>query len=63
MFYSCGIGINHNGDINIAKKLIDLAAFAGATRLNFKNAQLTLFTQRKNWPSLVKAPLEQQMAI
>jgi N-acetylneuraminate synthase len=30
------IGINHNGDINIAKKLIDLAAFAGCDAVKFQ---------------------------
>ena len=30
-------GVNHNGDINIAKKLIDVAAFAGADYIKFQN--------------------------
>jgi N-acetylneuraminate synthase len=30
------IGINHNGDIDIAKKLIDLAAFAGCDAVKFQ---------------------------
>ena len=30
------IGINHNGDINLAKKLIDLAKKLGVMLLNFK---------------------------
>ena len=30
------IGINHNGDVNIAKKLIDLAAFAGCDAVKFQ---------------------------
>jgi N-acetylneuraminate synthase len=30
------IGINHNGDINIAKKLIDLAAFGGCDAVKFQ---------------------------
>lgn len=32
------IGINHNGDIDIAKKLIDVAAVAGANAVKFKSA-------------------------
>ena len=30
------IGINHNGDINIAKKLIDIAAVAGCDAVKFQ---------------------------
>ena len=30
------IGINHNGDINIAKQLIDIAAFAGCDAVKFQ---------------------------
>lgn len=30
------IGINHNGDINIAKKMIDLASFAGCDYVKFQ---------------------------
>lgn len=30
------IGINHNGDIDIAKKLIDVAAVAGANAVKFQ---------------------------
>ena len=29
------IGINHNGDIKIAKKLIDIAAVAGCNSVKF----------------------------
>ena len=29
-------GVNHNGDINIAKKLIDIAAHAGADLVKFQ---------------------------
>ena len=30
------IGINHNGDINIAKKLIDISVFAGCDVVKFQ---------------------------
>ena len=30
------IGINHNGDIDIAKKLIDIAAVAGCDAVKFQ---------------------------
>ena len=35
-FVVAEIGINHNGDIDIAKKLIDLAAFAGCDAVKFQ---------------------------
>ena len=35
-FIVAEIGINHNGDISIAKKLIDLAAFAGCDAVKFQ---------------------------
>ena len=35
-FIIAEIGINHNGDINIAKKLIELAAFAGCDAVKFQ---------------------------
>jgi len=34
------IGINHNGDIEVAKKLIEEAANAGFNAVNSKNAPL-----------------------
>ena len=30
------IGINHNGDLNIAKKLIDIAALSGCDAVKFQ---------------------------
>jgi len=36
------IGINHNGDINIAKKLIDLAAFAGCDAVKFQKRTIDI---------------------
>ena len=35
IFIVAEIGINHNGDINIAKKLIDIAQEAGADAVGF----------------------------
>jgi N-acetylneuraminate synthase len=43
------IGINHNGDLDIAKRLIDVAAFAGADAVKFQ----------KRTPEIC-VPLEQQ---
>ncbi len=35
-FIIAEIGIDHNGDINLAKKLIDGAVFAGANAVKFQ---------------------------
>ena len=36
------IGINHNGDIEIAKKLIDMSKSAGCDFVKFQKEQLIL---------------------
>jgi len=41
-FIIAEIGINHNGDINIAKKLIDLAAFAGCDAVKFQKRTINV---------------------
>ena len=35
VFIIAAIGINHNGDLDIAKKLIDVAAFSGCDAVKF----------------------------
>ena len=42
------IGINHNGDINIAKKLIDMSKKLDVIQLNFKKGILNPYIQKKN---------------
>jgi len=42
VFIIAEIGINHNGDINIAKKLIDGAVFAGADAVKFQKRTIDL---------------------
>jgi N-acetylneuraminate synthase len=41
-FIIAEIGINHNGDINIAKRLIDLAAFAGCDAVKFQKRTINV---------------------
>ena len=36
VFIIAEAGVNHNGDINLAKKLIDVAAKAGADAVKFQ---------------------------
>ena len=44
------IGINHNGDMNIAKQLIDIAAFAGCDAVKFqkRNPDVCVPEHQKN---------------
>ena len=43
-------GVNHNGDINIAKKLIDIAAKAGANAVKFQTFNTDkLVTKKANF--------------
>lgn len=36
VFIIAEVGVNHNGDINLAKKLIDLAKAAGVDAIKFQ---------------------------
>ena len=40
VFITAEIGINHNGDIDIAKKLIDLAVIAGCNAVKFQKRNI-----------------------
>ena len=46
------IGINHNGDIDIAKKLIDVAISAGCDAVKFQKRTIEVVTPRSSlhWP-------------
>ena len=46
IFITAEIGINHNGDLDIAKKLIDVAADAGADAVKFQKRDIdSVYTQ------------------
>ena len=42
IFFVAEIGINHNGDIKLAKKLIDMASFCGADSVKFQKRTLEI---------------------
>ena len=45
-FITAEIGINHNGDLELAKKLIDLAAEAGCDAVKFQKRTIDkVYTQ------------------
>ena len=46
IFIIAEIGINHNGDMSICKKLIDAAVDAGCNAVKFQKRDLNFFDQR-----------------
>ena len=42
IFFIAEIGINHNGDLKICKKLIDLASSAGCNAVKFQKVKKVL---------------------
>ena len=46
IFFIAEIGINHNGDMNICKKLIDLAVLSGCDAVKFQKRDVeTVYSQ------------------
>ena len=41
------MGVNHNGNLNLARKLIDAAASSGADVVKFQNYKTELFYETK----------------
>ena len=50
------IGINHNGDLNIAKKLIDLCSEAGADAVKFQKRTIDLVYKQEMLEGLRESP-------
>ena len=48
IFIVAEIGINHNGNIDICKKLIDVAAQSGCDAVKFQKLQVDLVFQGSN---------------
>ncbi len=49
VFITAEIGINHNGDINLAKQLIDAAIKAGCDAVKFQKRDVEKFIRRVYW--------------
>src|SRR3989338_2134485 len=56
MFIIAEIGINHNGDLNIAKQLIDVAKGAGADAVKFQKRTIELVYSREFLDSHRESP-------
>ena len=56
VFLIAEIGINHNGDINIAKKLIDEAKLAGFDAVKFQKRDINLVYDKETLDSQRKSP-------
>ena len=55
-FLIAEIGINHNGDINIAKKLIDYAKDANFDAVKFQKRDINLVYTKEYLDRLEKVP-------
>ena len=55
LFTIAEIGINHNGDINIAKKLIDNSKEAGFNAVKFQKRTIDLVYSQKDLEKFQKA--------
>jgi N-acetylneuraminate synthase len=56
IFYIAEIGINHNGDINIAKKLIDASVLAGFDAVKFQKRTIDLVYDKELLDSHRESP-------
>ena len=54
------IGINHNGDLDIAKKMIDKSVDAGADAVKFQKRDIEIVYSQEQLKNLELVPLEQQ---
>jgi len=55
-FVIAEIGINHNGDAQIAKKLIDVASFAGCEAVKFQKRTIDVVYTPESWRSRANHP-------
>jgi N-acetylneuraminate synthase len=55
-FIVAEIGINHNGDVSLAKKLIDAAAVAGVDAVKFQKRTPELCVPRDQWGIMRETP-------
>lgn len=55
-FIVAEIGINHNGDLNVAKKLIDAAVLAGVDAVKFQKRTPELCVPRDQWNIMRETP-------
>ncbi len=56
IFYIAEIGINHNGDLKIAKKLIDEACNAGFNAVKFQKRDIELVYSKEILDSKRESP-------
>ena len=59
IYFIAEIGINHNGDLEIAKKLIDCAKDAGFDSVKFQKRDINLVYSKSQLDSPRESPGEQ----
>ena len=60
IFIIAEIGINHNGDVDIAKQLIDVAKLAGAEAVKFQKRTIGKVYSKQELDKPRESPWEQQ---
>ena len=62
-FIIAEIGINHQGDVNIARKLVNMAKECGANAVKLQKRSLSRILQKKDWkcPTITKIVLVKHM--
>ena len=56
IFVTGEIGINHNGDLSIAKQLIDVAKKAGCDAVKFQKRTPEISTPKSSWDVVRDTP-------
>ena len=62
VFFIAEIGINHNGDVGLAKKLIGAAASAGCDAVKFQKRTVDVVYSRRSWRVRARAPSARRTA-
>ena len=56
IFFIAEIGINHNGDIDICKRLIDVAVTAGCDAVKFQKRDIDIVYEKEFLESFRESP-------
>ena len=56
LFFIAEIGINHNGDMKVCKKLIDLAVLSGCNAVKFQKRDINLVYTKEYLDSYRESP-------
>jgi len=63
LFRDREIGINHNGDVDLAKRLIDIAADAGCDAVKFQKRTVEVVYTAESWPVRARTRSDDQRGL